>query len=156
MTTKHLNCVLVRGVLSVCLCLSSHSSPSHNPISIFDTLLADYMPKGTLIYRVLLLALTTKLVYFNFKQHQISPSYYLPYAHMFASTNYGYALTYHSSHWLVPGFVDHLPFEACARIWDVLVLEGDSFLYRTAIAVLGVIESRLFFPDRQELLDILE
>jgi len=52
--------------------------------------------------------------------------------------------------------VDHLPFEACARIWDVLVLEGDSFLYRTAIAVLGVIESRLFFPDRQELLDILD
>jgi len=76
-------------------------------------------------------------VYFNFKQHQIPPSYYLP-------------------HWLIPGFVDHLPFEACARIWDVLVLEGDSFLYRTAIAVLGVIESRLFFPDRQELLDILD
>jgi len=75
-------------------------------------------------------------VYFNFKQHQISPSAYLP-------------------DWLVPLFLDHLPFEACARLWDVLLLEGDSFLFRAALAVLAVLEPRLFFPDRQELLDLL-
>ncbi|KAH7916486.1 rab-GTPase-TBC domain-containing protein [Hygrophoropsis aurantiaca] len=88
---------------------------------IFDTLLADGMPK----------------IYFNFKQHQISPAAYLP-------------------DWLIPLFLDHLPFEACARLWDVLLLEGDSFLFRAALAILAVLESRLFFPDRQELLELLE
>jgi len=87
---------------------------------IFDTLLADGMPK----------------IYFNFKQHQVSPSAYL-------------------KDWLVPLFLDHLPFEACARLWDVILLEGDSFLYRVSLAILAVLESRLFFPDRQELLDLL-
>jgi hypothetical protein len=75
-------------------------------------------------------------VYFNFKQHQISPLAYLP-------------------DWLIPLFLDHLPFEACARIWDVLLLEGDSFLFRAALGILAVLEPRLFFPDRQELLELL-
>ncbi|KAI5121319.1 hypothetical protein M0805_003786 [Coniferiporia weirii] len=87
---------------------------------IFDTLLADCMPK----------------IYFNFKQHQVSPAAYLP-------------------EWLIPLFLDHLPLEACARIWDVLVLEGDSFLFRAALSILAVLEPRLFFPDRQELLGLL-
>ncbi|KAG6337071.1 hypothetical protein ID866_2024 [Astraeus odoratus] len=88
---------------------------------IFDTLLADSMPK----------------IYFNFKQHQISPAAYLP-------------------DWLVPLFLDHLPFEACARLWDVILLEGDSFLFRAALAILAVLEPRLFFPDRDELLQLLK
>lgn len=76
------------------------------------------------------------LVYFNFKQHQISPSSYLP-------------------DWILPVFLDHLPFEACARVWDVMLLEGDAFLYRAALAMLGVLESRLFFPERKELMEVL-
>ncbi|KAF8634958.1 hypothetical protein AX15_000684 [Amanita polypyramis BW_CC] len=88
---------------------------------IFDTLLADGMPK----------------IYFNFKQHQISPSAYLP-------------------EWILPLFLDHLPFEACARVWDVLLLEGDSFLYRAALGILAVLEPRLFFPERKELLELLK
>ncbi|PVF96070.1 RabGAP/TBC [Serendipita vermifera] len=88
---------------------------------IFDTLLADSLPK----------------VYFNFKQHHISPAEYL-------------------SDWLIPVFIDHLPFETCARLWDILVLEGDSFLFRTALAIFGVLESRLFFPDRVELIQVLK
>nr|GAT58993.1 TBC1 domain family member 14 [Mycena chlorophos] len=87
---------------------------------IFDTLLADGMPK----------------IYFNFKQHLITPGSYLP-------------------DWLVALFLDHLPFEACARIWDVILLEGDSFLYRAALGILAVLEPRLFFPDRTELLELL-
>ncbi|KAH9858360.1 RabGAP/TBC [Lenzites betulinus] len=87
---------------------------------IFDTLLADGMPK----------------IYFNFKQHHVSPAAYLP-------------------DWLVPLFLDHLPFEACARVWDVVMLEGDAFLYRAALAILGVLEPRLFFPDKKELLELL-
>jgi len=51
--------------------------------------------------------------------------------------------------------LDHLPFEACARIWDVLLLEGDSFLFRAALGILAVLEPRLFFPDRRELLELL-
>jgi hypothetical protein len=53
-------------------------------------------------------------------------------------------------------FLEHLPFEACARIWDVVLLEGDSFLFRVALAILATLESRLFFPDRTELLDVLQ
>ncbi|KAJ3488187.1 hypothetical protein NLI96_g3003 [Meripilus lineatus] len=87
---------------------------------IFDTLLADGMPK----------------IYFNFKQHQVSPAAYLP-------------------DWILSLFLDHLPFEACARLWDVLLLEGDSFLYRAALAILAVLEPRLFFPDSRELLELL-
>jgi hypothetical protein len=77
-----------------------------------------------------------ELVYFNFKQHQLSPAVYL-------------------CDWLVTLFLDHLPFEACARIWDVIILEGDSFLYRTALGILAVLEPRLFFPERKELLELL-
>ncbi|KAK7058441.1 hypothetical protein VNI00_002075 [Paramarasmius palmivorus] len=88
---------------------------------IFDTLLADGMPK----------------IYFNFKQHQISPASYLP-------------------EWIIPLFLDHLPFEACARVWDVLMLEGDAFLYRAALGILAVLEPRLFFPDKKELLELLK
>ncbi|KAG6814137.1 hypothetical protein H0H92_002132 [Tricholoma furcatifolium] len=88
---------------------------------IFDTLLADGMPK----------------IYFNFKQHQILPSVYL-------------------NDWLLPLFLDHLPFEACARVWDILILEGDAFLYRASLAILAVLEPRLFFPDRKELVGLLK
>ncbi|KAF7798527.1 hypothetical protein EIP86_009748 [Pleurotus ostreatoroseus] len=88
---------------------------------IFDTLLADGMPK----------------IYFNFKQHQISPAAYLP-------------------DWLIPLFLDHLPFEACARLWDILLLEGDSFLFRASLGILAVLEPRLFFPEKKELLELLK
>ena len=37
-----------------------------------------------------------------------------------------------------------------------MLLEGDSFLFRAAIGILAVLEPRLFFPDRQELLDLLK
>ncbi|EJD54286.1 hypothetical protein AURDEDRAFT_51327 [Auricularia subglabra TFB-10046 SS5] len=87
---------------------------------IFDTLLADCMPK----------------IYFNFKQHHISPAAYLP-------------------DWIIPLFVDHLPVEACTRVWDGIVLHGDAFLFRVALALLSNIEMRLFFPDRKELLEVL-
>lgn len=76
-------------------------------------------------------------VYFNFKQHQVSPAAYL-------------------ADWLNSLFLDHLPLDLCARLWDVLLLEGDSFMYRAALGILLVLEPRLFFPDRQELLELLQ
>lgn len=38
----------------------------------------------------------------------------------------------------------------------MLLLEGDSFLFRAAIGILAVLESRLFFPERRELLELLK
>jgi hypothetical protein len=40
-------------------------------------------------------------------------------------------------------------------VWDVLLLEGDSFLFRAALALLAILEPRLFFPERKELLELL-
>ena len=90
-----------------------------------------------IIHSALRLALTQRQVFFNFKQHHVSPTAYLP-------------------DWLLPLFLNHLPFEACARVWDVVILEGDSFLYRAALAILAVLEPRLFFPERKELLELLK
>ncbi|KZT54652.1 RabGAP/TBC [Calocera cornea HHB12733] len=87
---------------------------------IFDTLLADIMPK----------------VYYNFQKHHVPPTRYLP-------------------DWIVPVFLLHLPFDTCARIWDLVLLEGDSFLFRAALGVMGVMEGRLYFPDHDELMQVL-
>ena len=73
-------------------------------------------------------------VYFNFKQHQIPPGVYF-------------------DGWLTALFLNHQPFDVCARLWDIVILEGDVFLFRAAIGILGVLETRLFFPDRRELLE---
>ena len=37
----------------------------------------------------------------------------------------------------------------------MLLLEGDSFLYRTSLGILAVLEPRLFFPERKELTELL-
>lgn len=37
----------------------------------------------------------------------------------------------------------------------MITLEGDAFLYRVALGILAVLEPRLFFPDRKELLELL-
>jgi len=49
-----------------------------------------------------------------------------------------------------------LELNACVHIWDVLLLEGDSFLFRAALGLLSVLEPRLFFPDRRELLELIK
>ena len=74
--------------------------------------------------------------YFNFKQHQLAPAHYLP-------------------DWLIPLFLDHLDINTCAHVWDVLLLEGDVFLFRVALILLAVLEPGLFFPERKELLELL-
>ena len=105
---------------------------------IFDTLLADAMPKSRCSLDRWRCEGTdpSTSVYFNFKQHQLPPAHYLP-------------------DWLVPLFLDHLDINTCAHIWDVLLLEGDSFLFRAALALLALLEPRLFFPERKELLELL-
>ncbi|KAJ9097223.1 hypothetical protein QFC21_004892 [Naganishia friedmannii] len=53
-------------------------------------------------------------------------------------------------------FIHQLSFEAAARVWDVILLEGDSHIFRIALAILAILEPRLYFPDRKEITSILE
>lgn len=71
-------------------------------------------------------------VYHNFTSNSIRPSLYL-------------------HPWLTTVFVHFLPLDAATRIFDIFVLEGDSFLFRASLAVLCAMEARLFNPDRREL-----
>jgi len=75
-------------------------------------------------------------VYFNFQKQRLPPPLYLP-------------------EWIVPMYLLHLPLDACARIWDIILLEGDSFIFRSALALLGVLETRLYYPDQEELMEVL-
>ncbi|EIW71392.1 hypothetical protein TREMEDRAFT_56423 [Tremella mesenterica DSM 1558] len=52
--------------------------------------------------------------------------------------------------------VDQVPFEACCRLWDQILLDGDGYIFRAALAIIGFLEPRLFYPDREEILSILE
>ena len=76
-------------------------------------------------------------VYFNFKSHQLLPAHY-------------------RSDWLIPLFLDHLDINTCMHVWDILLLEGDTFLFRAALALLAVLEPRLFFLEWKELLELLQ
>jgi hypothetical protein len=39
-------------------------------------------------------------------------------------------------------FIHQLAFEAATRVWDVIMLEGDSHIFRTALAILAILEPR--------------
>ncbi|KAK6536122.1 hypothetical protein TWF281_000369 [Arthrobotrys megalospora] len=41
-------------------------------------------------------------------------------------------------------FTLHVPIDIVSRLWDVYAFEGDAFLIRSAVAVLGVLESKLY------------
>ncbi|KAG0152523.1 hypothetical protein CROQUDRAFT_649950 [Cronartium quercuum f. sp. fusiforme G11] len=101
-------------------CLSYFYNNKINEIEsfyrIFDTLLADTMPK----------------VYRNFQERRIKPSLYL-------------------KPWITTVYIGYLPIELATRVMDVFVLEGDSFLFRLALALLKTLEARLFNPDPIEL-----
>lgn len=53
--------------------------------------------------------------------------------------------------WLTSTFVRFLPLDLATRIFDVFLLEGDSFLFRVALVVLQLLEPRLFNPVLAEL-----
>ena len=55
---------------------------------------------------------------------------------------------------LGPG--EGLGVELVMRIWDVMVFDGDSVIIRTAVALLGVLDSQgRLYGDRSEVLNIL-
>ncbi|ORY82308.1 rab-GTPase-TBC domain-domain-containing protein [Leucosporidium creatinivorum] len=83
---------------------------------IFDTLLADSMPK----------------IYENFSKEVVRPALYL-------------------APWLTSVYVRFLPLDLATRIFDIFLLEGDSFLFRVALVLLQILEPRLFNPVQAEL-----
>jgi hypothetical protein len=76
-------------------------------------------------------------VYRNFVSHDIRPSLFL-------------------RDWLTTLFTQHLGLESVTRVWDIYVLEGDQFLYRLALALLQILEARLFNPDHEELTELFK
>lgn len=38
--------------------------------------------------------------------------------------------------------VEQIPFEAAVRLWDQIVLDGDGFVFRAALAIFGLLEPR--------------
>jgi len=88
---------------------------------VFDTLLADQMPK----------------VFANMQARGVKPRMYL-------------------RNWLRSLFASWLPFDSVARLWDVILLdETDATVYRTALALVQLLESRLYVPDAEELVTVL-
>lgn len=52
--------------------------------------------------------------------------------------------------------VRFLPLDLSTRIFDVFLLEGDSFLFRIALSLLQILEPRLFNPDQSELAAVFD
>ncbi|KAL1412543.1 hypothetical protein Q8F55_000289 [Vanrija albida] len=52
--------------------------------------------------------------------------------------------------------VEQVPFAAACRLWDQIVLDGDGYIFRAALAIFGFLEPRLYYPDREEILSVLE
>ncbi|BEI81104.1 hypothetical protein CcaverHIS002_0202640 [Cutaneotrichosporon cavernicola] len=52
--------------------------------------------------------------------------------------------------------VEQVPFEAACRLWDQIVLEGDGYIFRSALAIFGFLEPRLYYPDKDEIASVLE
>ncbi|KAI9870276.1 MAG: hypothetical protein M1830_004456, partial [Pleopsidium flavum] len=51
-------------------------------------------------------------------------------------------------------FTCGLEIDLASRVWDVLVFEGDTACIRTAVAILGKLESKLY-GTREEVLGVL-
>ncbi|KAF3916676.1 Drainin [Dactylellina cionopaga] len=51
-------------------------------------------------------------------------------------------------------FTLHVPVDIVARLWDVYAFEGDAFLIRTAVAVLSILEGRLY-GTKEEVISLL-
>ncbi|KAI5795083.1 rab-GTPase-TBC domain-containing protein [Geopyxis carbonaria] len=80
--------------------------------------------------------------------------YKLPSLHRHMHINLGLDPMYYLEPMFLTLFSLHCPVDITSRIWDVYAFEGDSFLVRCAVAVLTVLESKLY-GDRNEVLSVL-
>lgn len=59
--------------------------------------------------------------------------------------------------WVGQLFGKHLDIDTVMRLWDVILLdETDSLIYRTCLALVQTLESRLYVPDQEELESVLQ
>lgn len=62
--------------------------------------------------------------------------------------------------WVKTLFVPLLPFDLVCRLWDNLLLEEgdgtDEMVFRTCLALVGLLSSRLHVPDGRELISVLQ
>lgn len=59
--------------------------------------------------------------------------------------------------WVRTLFVPLLPLEVVSRLWDNIILEeGDSLIFRTCLALVSLLSSRLYISDGLELTSILQ
>jgi len=57
--------------------------------------------------------------------------------------------------WFITLFARNLPLPMVARIWDLYLVQGEVLLYKTAIAVLRLLKSKLLAMDDDEVLRLL-
>ncbi|KAG7562200.1 hypothetical protein FFLO_02385 [Filobasidium floriforme] len=53
-------------------------------------------------------------------------------------------------------FLHQIPFEAAVRVWDLIMLEGDGQIFRIGLAILSILEPRLYFPDKKEIQSVFD
>ncbi|WWC65933.1 uncharacterized protein I303_108555 [Kwoniella dejecticola CBS 10117] len=58
--------------------------------------------------------------------------------------------------WFRGMLVEQIDFESACRLWDQIMLDGDGFIFRAALAIFGFLEPRLYYPDHDEILSVLE
>ncbi|KAK6908825.1 hypothetical protein I204_01890 [Kwoniella mangroviensis CBS 8886] len=58
--------------------------------------------------------------------------------------------------WFRGMLVEQVDFECACRLWDQIMLDGDGYIFRTALAIFGFLEPRLYYPDHDEILSVLE
>jgi hypothetical protein len=49
--------------------------------------------------------------------------------------------------WILTIYAKSLPLDISSRIWDVYILEGDAFLFRTAVAIFRVLRKQILDVD---------
>lgn len=76
--------------------------------------------------------------------------------------------------WFRSLLTEQVPFEAACRLWDQvspfvcnnaktskltptqIVLDGDAYVFRAALAIVAFLEPRLYYPDKEEIASVLE
>lgn len=58
--------------------------------------------------------------------------------------------------WLTTCFVGFVPLELATRLFDVWVLEGDSFAFRTSLSLLKILEGKLLSPHFDDLARVFD
>ena len=90
-----------------------------------------------LLYFELTLEQQLPAVHMHLRRHEISSDVYLV-------------------RWLLTMFSQSLPLSTCARIWDVVLSDGERALFRAALALLGLLQPMLLAAGYEESVMLLQ